>query len=167
MVYRLGADTPAMRNPLLESVLPSLLYIKMVALLDDALTSLMERRGLSPPKKFPDSLKGRIDYLEHKGILSKSPQLHDVRERRNELAHETNAQADWAGVGEALDLVEAELQHLGVVGARPKYEAFAERSAMEAGDRPEVLFKRTYRYGLRRNGAPVVEMSWTERVLRD
>jgi hypothetical protein len=46
------------RDPLLDRLLPSLLYIKAVTILDDALEAVIAPRGLVMPKKYRDSLQG-------------------------------------------------------------------------------------------------------------
>ena len=56
MPYLLNGFGGTFRNPLLDYLLPSLLYVKMVAILDEALVFFINYRGLIVPKKYKKSL---------------------------------------------------------------------------------------------------------------
>jgi len=58
--YRLSSL--AVRNPVLESVLPSLLYVKMTAILDDALDEHLDSQSSGLPKGYRQDLNGRICF---------------------------------------------------------------------------------------------------------
>src|SRR6478752_2359543 len=75
------------KNPLLEYLLPSLLYVKTVAVLDDALATYIDAKGWTIPKPLRNDLYGRITFMTGKG-LSNPPELHRMRDRRNAVAHE-------------------------------------------------------------------------------
>src|SRR5690242_5393403 len=100
--YELGyidAIPPPPKNPVLERLLPSLLHIKAVAILDRALRSWCEDRGLVVPKKpYGSDLEGRIDFLADSGHLADRAPLHSVRGVRNVLAHEPTGSVDWAAL---------------------------------------------------------------------
>ena len=155
------------RNPLLENLLPSLLYIKTVSILDEALTIHIEDRGLAMPSTYRNSLQGKIDFLSDLGILHNTKRLHEIREKRNALAHEISERVSWDQLD--IDLIEIEkvLQHLAFVGKRPKYNFYAERSQMTKSTEPGVLFTRDFSYGLKENDRKVSEVSWTEKILAE
>ena len=154
------------RNPILEYLLPALLYVKTVSILDEALAFQIETQGLLLRPHYQNTLKGRIDCLADQGILTKPETLHIIRERRNEIAHEADSQATWDELNADLDFMEEVLKQLGFVGERPQYEFYARRSGGEASSEPGVLFTQEYRYGLKENGQIAIEVSWTERVLK-
>jgi len=157
-------DSPrTRRNPLLENLLPALLYVKTVSILDEALRFEIEARELTPKRH---RLWARIDCLADQGILTKPERLHIIRERRNEIAHEADSQATWDELNADLDFMEEVLKQLGFVGERPQYEFYAERSGAEPSSEPGVLFTQEYRYGVKENGEVAIEVSWTERVLK-
>ena len=151
--FRLNLGGSVARNPILERVLPSLLYVKMVSLLDDALQEYVASHELEAPKRYPDSLGGRIGLLGDSGTLGDPAQLRSIKDRRNELAHEVKEHANWEELEGALQAVHNELQGLGLVGSRPEYSFFAERSALHETERSDALFERTYTYGLKRENS--------------
>lgn len=122
----------------------------------------MNGLGLRLPTRSRQDLSARINYLAEAGHLNRAPELHSIRKRRNQLAHESDIQATWEELDKAVTFVHDELQHLALVGTRPRYEAFAERSALKKTTRPDSLYERTYTFGVRRDSNPVIEISWTE-----
>ena len=155
------------RNPLLEYLLPALLYIKMVSILDEAFVTHIDKHDMSMPKKYKNSLQGRIDFLTDNQILHNSKELHDIREKRNALAHETAKQVDWRELENDLNEVQTTLEQLKFTGTRPKYEFFAERSAMKDSTEPGVLATQDFNYGLKKDDRVIAEVSWTEKTLKD
>lgn len=150
------------RDQLLDSSLPSLLYIKAVAILDDGLAELLARRGLVLPKTYKDSLAGRIDFLSHKGLVQKAQELHRIRDRRNALAHESGEAATWDELAKDRDIMHENLLAHALVKPRPRLEFHAERSGMRATATPGYLFERDYEYGVREDGKPALEVKWKE-----
>lgn len=165
--YQLSLFGVAARNPILERILPSLLYIKMTSLIDDGLQAYMLAHGLTAPKSFPDSFGGRINFLAENGALAHSDRLRTIKDRRNELAHQADKHATWEELDQVLNPTHQELHHLGLVGTRPKYEAFAECSALRETKRPDALFECTRTFGLKRDGKIVVSIGSTEYTLKD
>ena len=164
MPYLLNGFGSTFRNPLLDFLLPTLLYVKMVALFDEALISLIDYRGLTPPKKCKKSLNGRLKFLNDQGIILNYSALHDVGGHRNFLAHEASATVDWEKLDTDLQTIEAELQHLGFVGKRPDYKYFGERSAMRECDEPGAAFAQDFRFGIKCNEKVTMEVSFTRKT---
>lgn len=164
MPYLLNGFGGTFRNPLLDFLLPSLLYVKMVAIFDEALVFLIDGRGLIPPKKYKQSLHGRLEFLNDQRIIQNYSALQDVRENRNSLAHEASATVNWEKLETDLQTVEVELQHLAFVGERPNYKYFGERSAMRGGDEPGVAFAQDFRYGIKINDEVTMQVSYTQRT---
>lgn len=79
------------RHVLLDEVLPALLQIKATAILDDALELWLLQNGHTLTKPYREDLHGRLTYLEDHAILPSAMLLHDVRKRRNALAHDPGA----------------------------------------------------------------------------
>jgi hypothetical protein len=161
--YVLTGGTGVARNPILDYLLPSLLFVKAVSILDEALVFYTNNQNLTMPKKYGDSLKGRIAFLDDTGIIKNTPDLHDIREKRNKVAHEIAEHLTWEEFDENLNTIESELQHLGFVGDRPKYEAYAECSPRDSGE-PGIAFTQDFHYGLKREGREVIEISWAAKI---
>lgn len=153
------------RNPLLEYLLPALLYIKMVSLLDEVLIINIEEQCLTMPKKYRNSLQGRIDFFKDQNILHNSTILNKIREKRNAIAHEISKQVSWNELDTDLAEIKKTLQYLAFIEHRPKYEFFAERSAMTNSTEPGVLSTQDFCYGLKEEGKVIVEVKWTEKLL--
>ena len=154
------------RNPILEYLLPSLLYIKMVSIPDEALMGYSEERDLTIPKNYRKSLHGKINFHHDQGIISNATALHAVKEKRNAIAHEEDAQASWDELERGLTEIEKTLRGLTLVAKRPNLEFYAERSGAEESTKPDVLFAQDFTYGLKEDGETVVSVSWTEELQR-
>ena len=163
--YLLSGFGGTFRNPLLDYLLPSLLYVKLVAILDEALVFYIKHADLTmPKKKYENSLYGRIEFLNDQGLIANYVSLHEIRGLRNSLAHEFSETTDWAKLDTDLNTTENELQKLGFVGDRPQYEFFGERSAMQGGNEPGVAFVQDYRFGIKCNNRVTMEFSFTRKT---
>ncbi len=163
--YRLdGLGGGTFRNPLLDYLLPSLLYVKMVAILDEALVFFISDRGLKAPKKYQKSLRGRIEYLNDQSLIANYASFHAVCDLRNLLAHEVSETTTWDNLHADLDTVENELQHLGFVGGRPNYKFFGERSKMRECHEPGVAFAQDFRFGIKCNDCVTMDFSFTRKI---
>jgi hypothetical protein len=167
MPYVLNGFGSTFRNPLLDYLLPSLLYVRMVAILDEALALFISDRGLTVPKKYKRSLHGRIEYLNDRSLIVNYATLHGVRNLRNLLAHKVSESTTWDNLNADLDTVENELQHLGFVGDRPDYEYFGERSAMRECDEPGIAFAQDFRFGIKCNDRVTMQISFTRKTHND
>jgi hypothetical protein len=105
------------RHVLLDQLLPVLLHIKATAILEDALELRLTQNGHALAKPYKDDLNGRLTYLADRGLLSNVDSLHEVRRRRNALAHEPDAGCDWAMLRHDIRLIEAGMIELGLVDA--------------------------------------------------
>jgi hypothetical protein len=152
------------RDVLLDEFLPSLIYIKAVTILDDALEALISARGLAASSKCPGSLGARIDFLADRGMLSNASEVHRIRRRRNELAHESGARASWEELANDRAMMQQVLHALGLVGDPPVLEFYAERSPMRDSAKPGHPFERDFVYGVKANGRVGFEVKWTQYV---
>ena len=91
---------------LLDEVLPALLQIKATAILDDAPELGLLRNGHALVKPYKDDLNGRLTYLEDHALLPSAELLHDVRKRRNALAHDPGTRIDWNTLKGDVELIE-------------------------------------------------------------
>ena len=158
---------PAVRNPVLEKILPSLLHIKMAALLDEALDAYLTSATTALPKTYRSTLDAQISFLSDSGRIQNGPALHAVRNRRNELAHETCSSVSWSQLDQDLPTVHATLQHLGVVGGRPRFEIKAERSAAQSSEEPGVIAYFDYSVTLAEGEKTTAEFRWRETLHND
>ncbi len=154
-----GVPSPA--NQLLEVLLPSLLYMRLGLILDEALDEYIDNNGLTITGR--QDFYGRICFLAGQGRLRDATRLHAIRTRRNELAHETTAYdasqptaCGWSELDQAIITADSELQHLGLVGARPVY-TFHAGQEMIGG--PGFL-SNDYFYSLLLDGQTVFKASW-------
>jgi hypothetical protein len=112
---------PSVKNPVVERLLPSLLHVKAVAILDHAIRSWCDHKGLVIPKKpYGTDLKGRIDYLVDNAFLSDRSSLHAIRGTRNIVAHEPADAVDWRQLDSDVKAIYVALKELGLVGEFPK-----------------------------------------------
>lgn len=159
-------NSSTFRNPIIDYLVPSLLYIKMVALFDEALDLFIKRNDLNKPKKYKDDLNGRISFLSSLGKIVQATELSGIREIRNQLAHELSARLTWNALDEAINLVEMELQHLQFVGKRPKIGFFRERSAARNSDDPDVIAIIDYKFGIKTNDEVTMQILFQSKIFR-
>jgi len=150
-------------NPILDALLPSLLYVRLGSLLDDFFGDHIINKRLVMPRSYRNDLNGKISFLNDQSLLKDASKLHGLRLKRNELAHEAEKSCTWKDLDDATNDAEAELQHLGLVGSPPKFEFYAERKPRASAD-PGCFISFDYCYGLRINGAKHIEVSWQQNL---
>ena len=165
--YLLVSLGPIIRNPILEVILPSLLYIRMVSLFDDGLISYIDNNNLSMPKRYRPDLNGRINFLSDNALIKAADKCHRIRERRNSIAHKTSAKATWNEIDTDISIIEEELHNLGLIGQRPSYEFYGERSQLRGSDKPGIQFEQDYCFGLKENNQKRIEVSFTAQLHKD
>ena len=151
------------RNPIVDAILPTLLYVQLVSLLDEGLEAYRSAKDVPFPPKGKQDLFHRIELL--KDHLRTPSQLHELRKKRKPLAHDPATFINWDELEQAIQLVDRELHGLGLTGERPRYEFFAERSGAESSDDPRVAFQYEYKFGLKHQGEVVRSLSWKKQVL--
>lgn len=155
------------RDVFLEQVLPTLLYVKAVAILDDALALWLADNGHRLAKPYRDDLNGRLQYLADKALLDGVDRMQDIRRKRNEFAHEPGASCVWSDLERDVALIETCLVSLGLTRDTPKLEYFSERSAMEGSTEPGIKFSRRFSYGVKENGKIALEVTWVQKFHED
>jgi hypothetical protein len=166
IAYQLDAGAAA-RNPVLEKILPSLLHIKMAAVLDEALETHLAATNTSLPKTYRPTLDGRISFFDDSRQIANGVDLHAIRQRRNDLAHDTSSAISWAQLDQDLDAVNATFQYLGFVGPRPHFEIKAERSAMQGSQEPGVAGYFDYSVSLIEGERTAAEFKWRSTLYGD
>ena len=164
--YIIESGGPVLNNLILENMLPALLLVKLASLVDEALEEYIAQKGLSMPKTYRDDFNGRINFLGDNSYLNDATRLHKLRKLRNELAHESTGKAAWADLDKAIDTADEELQHLGLVGVRPKFEISAERVTVEPAD-PKYLMTFNYSVTVKSEGRKVAELTWSKHLHQD
>jgi hypothetical protein len=152
------------RDPLLDRSLPALLYIKAVAVFDDALALWLDANNHILNKPYKDDLNGRIRYLGDNSLLTGTDELHRIRRMRNSLAHEPRATCSWEEFTRDVEILESRLMDLSLVRRTPDLAYFAERSAIKESTEPGIAFERTFSFGVKENGKIALEVTWTEKT---
>lgn len=166
MAAQISGALLAHRNPILDALLPSLLYINLMSLLDGALDLYMGIKKLSIPKTYRNDLNGKIGFLMDQNVVKNGTALHTLRRKRNEAAHEVE-HVDWNFFHDAIDVVNEELKHLGFVDDKPEFQPFAERGAVKSSEDPGILGTREFRCGLKYPGGRLAaEFKWSEKLHR-
>ena len=86
-----GRHSHPVKGALLETMLPSLHYLVIVATLDEALAEYVEINNVPWPNKTKRDLLNRIKVVS--GVVSgiDAVVLQEIRERRNVIAHEPDS----------------------------------------------------------------------------
>ncbi len=148
------------KNPVVERLLPSLLHVKAAAILDHALQTFCDDRGLSIPRRQPygDTLHGRINYLGDNGHLTASAVLHTVRGSRNAIAHDPTDTIDWTKLDNDIQIIHHALVELTFVDRMPDFTVRAERSAAGEGRVPDAICTVDYSIGVFEGERIVVQL---------
>jgi len=155
------------RHPLLDRQLPSLLHVKALALLDEALDEALTKASVMPSTfGLRADLNGRIDTARRAGLLAPATakRLHEARTRRNELAHEFDAMVDWDTMDADLIGIHASLVELGLSGPMPKLDVAWSRTPKGALKNPTALLGFYYRIVVTDGSAEVAEIVWDEEI---
>ena len=166
--YLLKSTGSVCRNPILEKILPSLLYLRMVSLFDEGLLRYIKNNELSMPKeKYKNNLNGHIEFLNDNGLIKNTKKCHQIRKRRNDIAHESNTGISWTDLDNDFRIFESELKNLDLIGERPSYEIYAEQSAVRGSTEKNVLTEQDFCFGLKEGDKKRIEISYTEKLMRD
>lgn len=111
MTHR-GLPFSPVADPSAHPALATLYIINAVSALDDALEHCIDRCAPSAQRKKADNLGKRINLLEALLALSNATLLRQLKDRRNELAHEVGCYASWQELWTVLDAIEHEIEHL-------------------------------------------------------
>ncbi len=152
-------------NPILDSLLPTLLFINMVSVFDEAMDEYMENNGLTLPPGYKNTFKGKIDYFRACNLLNDYAAVDRIRGIRNEIAHESNRTIDWKTLDDQVLIIEKELKKLNFIQRSPDLDLNGERSAAATSKDPAYKFERTYTIVVKDKptNQVVLEMSWGEK----
>jgi hypothetical protein len=136
------SGSPLTRNPVLEQLLPSFAYVRMVSLAAEALRAYIGDHEIVCTHRSEKGklLHARDDLFSLAECLKASHHLtealvsglHDVRERRKALAHESHpVYVTWDDLRRAVVAVEAPLASLGLIEDGVRYEVKATQHAAE------------------------------------
>ena len=163
MITGFGHSSP---NPIVERILPSLLYIRLGAFLDETFEEYITENNLEMSKSYKRDLNGMINFLNDQGLLNDAPKLHALRIKRNDLAHENGHFCKWSELEDGITIADIELQHLGLAKTRPKFEFYAERTPRWPPE-PGYIMTFDFWYGLHENGKTIAKVSWVENVCEE
>jgi hypothetical protein len=166
IAYRLDGGVAA-RNPVLEKMLPSLLHIKMVSILDEALANKIAEDSLPFPKSYRHTLEGRISLARDSGLIKNGDILHVIRKRRNRTAHDISAKVTWDQLDDDILEVHKVLQSLVASGELPNFQVSAERTALQDSEEPGVLFHCDCRIMVKEGDKIAAEIKWRKQTYAD
>lgn len=141
LVYQVSGS-PLTRNPILEQLLPSFAFVRLVSLAAEGLRAYISDHQIACTHRDQKGklLHARDDLFNMAECLKASQHLtealvsglHDVRERRKALAHESHpAYVTWDDLERAVVAVEAPLASLGLIEAGIRYEVGATQHPAE------------------------------------
>lgn len=168
MAYQLERVGPAVRNPLLEMILPTLLHMKMMAIADEAFHHYLDDCDQVPATTtYQENLYGRITSLTDRKLIDNGEALQDPRLRRNAAAHQVTSDVSWKQLDSDLLEVQCALERLGLAGERPNFDVRGERSALRESSEPGVLGERDFIVSVHEGTKLAGEYRWQERIYDD
>jgi len=109
--YAHNAQPLAVYYPGMDKFIPTMSFICIVSILDDALSYYI-RSTFNTTE--PRTLSNRIDFLSGKGLLKDSEKLHTIRRLRNAYAHEPERYSNWDDFENIYLEIRQQLKHLGI-----------------------------------------------------
>jgi len=155
--------TPGVQKTLTDLLIPSLLYIRLGSLFDEGLELYIASNRKSLPGNFRDNLNGRIERLAKHSKLTDGSALHAIRNRRNQVAHESPPAVDsistfvtWDELDAAIAKVTSVLTALAVIVPSPPFQFYFERIPLSY---EPLTFE--WNYGIKVNGEWITKFSRT------
>lgn len=155
--------TNASPNPVLEEILPSLLFVRLGALFDDVLDLYITENTLPFGKPYRADFNGRVSFLDDRSSFADIDAVHSLRLKRNRLAHEFETSCTWTELNVAIQTIQREFEHLGLAGKMSKYEFYAEKSAAKESSKG-YMCSYDCCYGIKRNDVRALEVTWQVHV---
>lgn len=128
--YGKFGDIPPCYKPVLNYLLPSLLYVHLLSLLHKGLQIHLKGKN----RNNQDDLNGCIKDARPRNHAV----LHKCRGNRNDIGHELDSRS-WDDLDNATLEVHAALEELNIVGAIPEFKAEYEKSKMRDSEDPDIL----------------------------
>ena len=157
-----GFFSPTFRVNELNDAAASIIYVNMVSIFSHAVESRMSEQELE--RKNLKSLKPRLDLLNERNDLIDYKVLDQIRERRNEIAHELEKSVSTDELDEACSFVEMQLAAWGLVEIRPKYEIGLEKGSARASSVPGNSYEFDLKVRVMNGDKPVAEWVSIARV---
>ncbi len=152
------------RDLLLDQLIPTLIYVKAASILDDSIVLWLSENGHVLKKPYRADFNGRLCYLGDNSLYDSTSELHRIRQNRNNYAHKPGAHCNWSDLESDMFHIERCLIALGLAQETKKLEYYAERSAMQESDEPNVAFTRRFSYGVKENGKSALEIAFNQNI---
>jgi len=153
----LSSGDSATPNPINDSILPSLLLLQFVSLFEDEATHRIQEKGWKLKK---NDLYNIIQLLADNNDISNKSKLHKIRKARNDVAHHFKF-IDWSYLVHSVDIIEKELQKWELIGNRPDYQFFVERSVAKEAENEDFKFAPDYEVGVKLDDKKLWMYKWT------
>jgi len=145
----------------LDQILARSIYIELVSMLDAGLGNHLAARSHSAATQV---LNNKIIAVSAALGTPLVDDLHAIRNRRNDLAHQTATAMEWKELYDATSKVGNALTLLGIISSTPLFEFFME-SVPEIPDEDSdiaIIFHNKIGVKDKSNGNPRLICEWTE-----
>ncbi|MEM7336764.1 MAG: hypothetical protein AAF490_32125 [Chloroflexota bacterium] len=166
MIKSGGGSSP---TPILDDALPGMLLLRVVSMFDDILEQHINDAELIFPRDLRSNLHGRIELLGISNLVSNAEQLHEVRVKRNQVAHDSSFRIVWNEYDYSVACIHAALSQLDLVPDHQlQLSCKSERSALTGvPDAPKVLGEFTYSVSVFDGENLCAKYEWKERLMND
>lgn len=136
------------------------IIIRLATILDDKFDHEINVRNITLPRS---NLFHRIDVISKAGLISNESKLNDLRNLRNNIAHDVNIPTlEWKNIYDYIDEVEKSLVALAVINKAPIFTVSEQSmSALEKSDIPGEKYRRYQIFSINGNGKPYFTYKWT------
>lgn len=100
-------------------------------------------------------------------MINNGDNLHVVRGRRNDTAHEISATVTWDELEADSFEIEVALQNLNLVGNRPEFHIIAEPSALQGSGDSRIAFNCDYSVKVKEEEKVAAEWKWRRSTYND
>jgi hypothetical protein len=144
-----------------DELLASLLMMRLVALVETALTDAIASRGLKETtRERRKGLAGSIACLARLDCVVSAPRLHAMCQVGESISKNPDRLIDWPILEHHIASSQAELLHLGLIDDRPSLAFYGNRTPV-ANDEPGIYMRYAFVFGVEdsKSGISLVEFA--------
>lgn len=161
LVLQLGTNEVVICTDI-HNLVASLIFIDLISVLDYAMEEKLRKHKIARGR----DVNGRIEALRKKKKLIDPDALHQLRKRRNELAHAMQ-KLTTRELNAGIATVEKQLQAWDFIGTRPNYIPFTDQSQWRKRNvESDLPYERDFSIGVQiaETGEPVLSYDYEQRV---
>ena len=165
-----AAMVPPVQKSFLDLIHPSLMFLRLVSVMDEGIDEFLNLKRLVVPTQYPIGLHGKLQFLHDERAITYTSDVIKIRQRRNQIAHEMpdysspETIVSWNELDNAIYVVEELLKKLNVITGRPEFDFEWGRDVdmylqKPNPEKPDVIMTHHYYFGVKEHESWVVKIN--------